>query len=405
MMIDIFELPVIDGHCHPFGPHGEVSVEAFTDLVSFPGGSLAYMVEAGLNEDDALRQELQRLRRNPVYFRHLVTQMAELLGCGPELEQVVAARNEAVRAGEGAYVRRLFGACGLVGLVPDMGYPQPPLDVAEFRRHVPASIAPVFRIEPLIVELVLARLDWPEFRQRFEEALSQALGRQGYCALKSVIAYRTGLDVSPDNRSEHRGRSAYDALLRRSPETLGPLLGPTQVAPDLKQLREFLLCRAMELCLEYGAPMQLHTGIGDHEINLGLCRPSLLMDLLRVPAFRACRVVLVHGGYPYQAEAGYMANVLPRVYCDVSEGVPFSGGAARRIYAEMLEMAPLHKVMYGSDGLAVPETYYVGAKLGKRALALALDDLVEGGLLSTAEAERAASMILAENARALYRLE
>jgi predicted TIM-barrel fold metal-dependent hydrolase len=151
--------------------------------------------------------------------------------------------------------------------------------------------------------------------------------------------------------------------------------------------------------------MQIHTGMGDFEVNLVLCRPALLMDLLRFPVFRACKVLLVHSGYPYHAEAGYMANVLPRVYCDISEGIPFAGHAARRIISEVLEMAPLSKVVYGSDGFGAPEINYIGAKQGKQALAQVLQDLVDAGMLSKGEAEQAAGLILAENARRLYRLE
>lgn len=172
----------------------------------------------------------------------------------------------------------------------------------------------------------------------------------------------------------------------------------------VKKLRDHLFCRALELSIEYNVPLQIHTGMGDYEVNLTLCRPALLMDLLRFPAFRACQVLLVHSGYPYHAEAGYIANMLPRVYCDVSEDVPFAGGAARRIYAEVLEMAPLTKVVYGSDGFTVPETNYAGAKLSKAALAAALGDLIDAGMLSRREAKEAARLILAGNARRLYGL-
>ena len=115
-------------------------------------------------------------------------------------------------------------------------------------------------------------------------------------------------------------------------------------------------------------------------------------------------MILVHGGYPYCGEAGYMANVLPRVYYDVSQAIPFAGGGARRICAQILEMAPISKVLYGSDGFALPEINYVSALLGKRALAQALDDLVAGDLLSPAEASEAARMVLAETAGRLYGL-
>jgi predicted TIM-barrel fold metal-dependent hydrolase len=157
--------------------------------------------------------------------------------------------------------------------------------------------------------------------------------------------------------------------------------------------------------MDYDVPMQVHTGMGDFEVNLMLCRPALLMDLLRFPAFRACRVLLVHSGYPYHTEAGYIANVLPRVYCDISEGIPFAGNAARRIISEVLEMAPISKVVYGSDGFGAPEVNFAGAKLGKRALAQALQDLVQEGMLSEDEAQEAAGLILSGNARRLYRLD
>jgi predicted TIM-barrel fold metal-dependent hydrolase len=100
-----------------------------------------------------------------------------------------------------------------------------------------------------------------------------------------------------------------------------------------------------------------------------------------------------------------MANVLPRVYCDVSQGIPFAANAAHRIFAEMLEMAPLSKVVYGSDGFNLPEINYIGAKLSKAAVAQALKDLVNGGMLSRGEAEEAAGLILAGNARRLYGMD
>jgi predicted TIM-barrel fold metal-dependent hydrolase len=144
--------------------------------------------------------------------------------------------------------------------------------------------------------------------------------------------------------------------------------------------------------------------MGDFEVNLVYCRPAFLMDLLRFPAYRACRVLLVHTGFPFHSEAAYMANVLPRVYCDVSEGIPFAGHAAQRIFGEVLEMAPLSKVVYGSDGYTLPEINFASAKLGKQALAAALGNLVTTNMLSQADAQHAAGMILSDNARALYGL-
>jgi predicted TIM-barrel fold metal-dependent hydrolase len=171
----------------------------------------------------------------------------------------------------------------------------------------------------------------------------------------------------------------------------------------MKKLRDHLLCRTLELAMEHDVPMQIHTGMGDFEVNLVYCRPSFLMDLLRFPTYRACRVLLVHSGYPYHREAAYMANVLPRVYLDVSEGIPFAGNAAKDIFTGTMAMAPLNKVCYGSDGYTLPEINYTSAKLGKQALKQALDELVADDFMSETDAQEAAGLILAGNSRELYR--
>jgi len=93
------------------------------------------------------------------------------------------------------------------------------------------------------------------------------------------------------------------------------------------------------------------------------------------------------------------------VYCDLSEGIPWAAHAADRIYLTMLEMAPFSKVMCGSDGLGLPEVSFLAAQLSKSALGRALDQLMQRGFVSSQEAEEAAGLILAGNARALYRIE
>jgi predicted TIM-barrel fold metal-dependent hydrolase len=370
----------------------ELNPKQFTDMVPFLGGSLEYMAQGGVAVDDDLIDELQKVKRDTVYFRYLVHQLAKFFDCELDLDSIVQERNKVIQDYTG-YVKRLYDDCGLTTLVADFGYPQPPVDRAQFTKDMPVEVVATYRIEPLIVELLDADIEWEEFRRRYDDAIARAIEHEGFRGVKSIIAYRTGLDISPLSRTPDQGLQALDAIRRG--------IG----GQATKKLRDHLFCRALELCMEYDVPMQIHTGMGDYEVNLVLCRPALLMDLLRFPTFRACRVLLIHGGYPYHAEAGYMANVLPRVYCDVSEGIPFAANAARRIYAETLEMAPFSKVVYGSDGYNLPEFNYIGAKLGKTALAQALEDLVNGDMLSQVEAEEAAGLILAGNARRLYGLD
>lgn len=392
-MIDTSELPVVDVHCHPFYKPPTVNLEQFTNSVSIGGGSAEYMAAGGVTINDDVLGELQRIKRDTVYFRYLVHQLADFFDCAPDLEHIVDERNNAVNEDYPGYVKRLFSDVGLTTLVTDFGIPLPPVSMSQFREDMAADIVPVFRIEPLIADLLKEDLRWAEFRQRFDDTIANAIEKDGFRGLKSIIAYRTGLEVSPLSRNPDQGLQAHEAIRRG--------IG----GQAMKQLRDHLLCRSLELCMEYDIPMQIHAGMGDFEVNLVLCRPALLMDLLRFPTFRACKVLLVHTGYPYHAEAGYMANVLPRVYCDISEGTPFAGRAARRILSEILEMAPLSKVVYGSDAFSAPEINFVGARLGKQAVGQALQDLVDDGMLASDEAQQAAGLILSGNARRLYNLD
>jgi uncharacterized protein len=392
-MIEVDHLPVVDVHCHPFLNRGAVSAEEFTDLTAFGGGSREYLEQGGVAWSEEVRDELQRGKRNTLYFKRMILDLARFFDVEPDLDAVLEARNAAITAGYTEYVSKLYGEVGLDTLVFDFGIPLPMLDIAAVRSELPVEVVPVFRIEPLIADLLKTDIGWPEFQRRYDDTIAGALTNQGFKGVKSIIAYRTGLDVSPLSRTPDQGFQALDAIRRG--------LG----GGSMKKLRDHLLCRALDLCMEHDVPMQVHTGMGDFEVNLVLCRPGYLMDLLRFPAYRGCRVLLVHTGYPYHREAAYMANVLPRVWCDLSEGIPFAGNAAWEILRGVLAMAPLTKICYGSDGYKVPEIMYTSAKLGKQAVASVLAELVADGMLTQCDAESAAGLILSGNARELYRLD
>ena len=391
-MADLSALSVTDVHAHPFLDRGAVTAEEFTNFTAFGGGSQSFMEQGGIEFTDDVRSELLKVKQDTLYYRRMIRDLAAYFGCEPTLEAVVEARNAAVAAGYTEYVRKLYADAGLDAVVFDFGVPLPQLDVAEVTAELPITVAPIYRIEPLIADLLKTDMGWAEFQHAYDDAIATALTQQGFKGVKSIIAYRTGLDVSPLSRNADQGFKALDAIRRG--------LG----GGSMKMLRDHLLCRALELCMEHDVPMQIHTGMGDFEVNLVYCRPAYLMDLLRFPTFRACNVILVHGGYPYSREAGYMANVLPRVYCDVSEGIPFAAHGARSIFSEILEMTPFSKVVYGSDGYTVPEIIYTSAKLGKQALGQVLDGLVDDGFIGKGDVEEIAGMILAGTANRLYKI-
>ncbi len=373
-MLDFASLPVIDNHCHPFLV--ETPPDRYAALDSF----------LGLPAD---QPEAMVHRGGMVYQSWAIRQLAGFLGCEPEPAAVAAARARS-GADERGYVGRLFADARIEGLVVDTGYPQPPVDVAAFGDRTPVPITPIFRIEPPIQALLDARIDYDELVRRFDEQVRRAVREEGFRGLKSIIAYRTGLDVDPAHAAGAAGRRGLDLALAEP----GHL-------PASKPLRDHLLLRTLELSVELAVPVQIHTGFGDADVVLSRCNPALLNETLKLEPYRGARVVLIHC-YPYLAEASWMAAALPNVWLDLSLGIPFAPVAADRIVATALELAPVPRVLFGSDAFSGPEQSWLGAKLAKDALGRVLADVVAKELLTEGEAHAAAAAILAENARRLY---
>jgi len=374
-MLDFTDLPVVDDHCHPYAiPAGQGRYVPLDTFLGVPGDA-----PAALAHRDAM-----------LYQRWATRMLAAFLGCDPTPAAVAEARS--AQGDERDYRARLFADARLEALVVDTGYPQPPVDMDVFRAETPIPIAPIYRIEPPIKTLLDERVGYDEFVRRFDDGLRRAVRDEGFLGLKSIIAYRTGLDVDLAQRDESAGRHALDQALAE-PDLLA----------NSKPLRDHLLCRTLDLAVELDVPLQIHTGFGDVDVLLRHCNPANLSDVLKDPDYRAAKVVLVHC-YPFVAEASYLAAALPNVWCDLSLGVPFAPAAADRIFATALELAPTTRLLAGSDAFSGPEQSWLGAKLAKDALARTLTDLCARDLLTEREAHDIAAATLATNARALYRL-
>lgn len=375
-MFDFERLPFIDNHCHPYLVEPEPDRPRYAGLDTF----------LGVEGDHGWAAEH---RQAMVYQRWATRMLADYLGCEPTPEAVAQVR--ASETDELGYRRRLFADGAVEALATDMGFPQPPIGLDTFRQTTPVPVWPIFRIEPLIADLLGQQLAYDEFSVRFEAAVRGAISEDGYVGLKSIIAYRTGLDLDLAHRSTDAGRRGLEQALAE----------PDRLAAS-KPLRDHLLMRTLDLAIELDVPLQIHTGFGDVDILLSRCNPALLSATLKDDHFRQAKVILIHT-YPFTAEASYLAAALPNVWCDLSLGIPFAPVAADRIVSLALELAPTNRLLAGSDACYGPEHTWLGAKLSKQALARVLTDLDERGLVTESEAHDMARDILAENARSLYR--
>ena len=206
-------------------------------------------------------------------------------------------------------------------------------------------------------------------------AAVEAARGDGYVALKTVAAYRSGLAVEPADR-----RAAAEALA-----VAGPRL-------DAKPLVELVLWTALEANAADPLPVQVHAGFGDGDLLLPAADPSHLKPVLE--RFQATPFVLLHC-YPYVREAGWLAHVYPHVFLDLSLTIPHVARPAEAL-REALELAPVSKLLYASDAARAPELYYLAARRWRAALGEVLPELLPG------EEEGAARAILRENALRLY---
>jgi len=222
--------------------------------------------------------------------------------------------------------------------------------------------------------------------------------REGALAVKFVAAYMRPLDFADVPRAE--AATVYARWARGGPPP----------RDEYKKLQDFLFRYVAREAGRLGMAVHIHTGGGcGHFFNLAGANPLLLEPVLNDPALRGTNFVLVHGGYPFVKEAGFLLEK-PNVYADFSaQTFLLTPKALSRVLRAWLEYEP-EKVLFATD--ASPATPEVGweesawmtNRTAREALAIALTGMLRDGDITRARASELARMVLRENAVRLYGL-
>jgi hypothetical protein len=385
--IDLADVPAVDAHTHPYHLRDllERSSEGFDTRITFMGESFAssskmhpdtWSTVDGLADSTMLALVLRRW-------------LAEHLGCEPAREAVTAARDAALRSDPVAYTKGLLEAAGVVAVLSDEGFPQPAIPREEFEATIGVEVHRVARLEPWILGHRDGSFD--DLVGGVVDEAQRAAEDPRCVAIKTIVAYRSGLDVTDPTPAE-----ATEAFTRW--RTGGFVEG----RGDAKPVRDFLLQRMLEVAKRTDRVVHIHCGAGDPDIDLAHAAPVNLWPLL--VSHQDQPIVLIHSGYPWIADAAYIASVLPNVYLEISELVPWGWSMVEDALTTLLGTAPAAKVLYGSDEAGEPEMFWLAARLARGALERVLGWFVERDHLTADEADAFGRMVLGGNTRRLHGL-
>ena len=184
-------------------------------------------------------------------------------------------------------------------------------------------------------------------------------------------------------------------------------------AADYRILQDFLFRYIATECGRLGMAVHIHTGMGGGGyFDVAGSNPGNLEPLLNDPALRRTRFVMLHGGWPYSAQAAALLTK-PNAYIDVSgQGLILAPSEIAQGLRAWLEIAP-EKVLFGTDaypmapaaGMGWEETAWAATEAVRQALGIALTAMVNEGSVTRDRAVEIARLVMRDNAVKLYGLK
>ncbi|KAL1654375.1 hypothetical protein SLS61_002975 [Didymella pomorum] len=396
--------PIIDNHAHNLILPTHADTIPFETITSEAQGRALRDTFKSLAHLRAVRQ-----------LRELY-QLSEDANWSDILEQ----REEWLRSDAERFNQRCFE--GVTALLIDDGLAGPgkvhPYDWHD--RYTDAPSKRIVRIETVaerLMEAIVKDADeddlgrthfytesWTTFMDDFERKIQEAVDDPEVVGFKTVICYRTGLDVEEDYE---RAAKAVGYPFERYVKSC---VRKRSFRIERKALNDYLVLRTLEILSDglarsddFSKPLQLHAGLGDNDIDLSLSNPAFLQPLIE--NYPNVPFVILHSAYPYTREAGYLATVYKHVYLDIGEVFPMvSRDGQRAILRQALELVPCSKLLYSSDGHWFPETFWLANKQFREVWLDLLIEYVEKTDLTTHQAIGMTKDILFNNSNTLYKL-
>ncbi|CAI7578571.1 unnamed protein product [Penicillium glandicola] len=387
--------PLIDNHAHNL-----LNRESATDYDNYPLEAITSSASG------------RALGNAPTTLPSLraTAQLSELYGrpCA-NWTDIQSARDELVREDHDGLIRKSLS--GTHALLLD-DYFSDDEDIESSSWHDSFTVSATKRIvqvealaESTILQVSNSRKNgesvWNNFRQRFQDALGEAMDDVNIVAFKSEICCRTGLDVDAYSSDDTTLGGSLIRILDSGTTRSG-------FAVDDKEICDWIVqqtLKAISFKKKAGVvkPLLFHTGLGDNRVNLLKANPAYLQPL--IAQYVDADIVLLHAGYPYTREAGYLASAYPNVYVDLGKVFPMVSREAQvKIVRESLELAPTNRLLWSTDGRFHPESFWLANRQFRQALETVLVDYVQHGDFTVSQAMKIAADVLFNNSNRLYSL-
>ncbi|OWP04053.1 glutamine synthetase [Marssonina coronariae] len=385
--------PIIDNHAHPLLIPSALS--------KYP--LLAITTEAHGDALRATKSSLSHIRA--------VKQLSEVLKCPPTWEDVVRAIEVENSRPHHAWPKRCLEGIETILVDDGLDGKDEVYDYAWHDKLTRSECKKIVRIEKVAEEIINELFKNPELapedvfgglREAFEMVIEDAIADPEVVGFKSVVCYRTGLDIPAHLSAADIEETFVDHIAQLREDGV-----KTFKRIDDLPMNFYLVNKTAQLIARsigpYKKPFQFHTGLGDNDITLTKSSPSQLQQFIR--KFPTVPIVLLHASYPWTKEAGYLATVYDNVYADIGEVFPFlSQEGQENAVREILELCPTEKIMWSTDGHWFPETYLLAIIQVREALEKVLCEYVRDEVLTVPQAIRVVRDILFTTSNDLYGL-
>ena len=424
---EMVNYPYDDTHCHAVDfSDAQTTPQLFLQRISLAGFPIASYFPSGiyrqwregdtqtkgaLNKKYNIEAKLAEIAYHvgeSVFAKYMVKEMAQFLGCSPNLNEVVEARNERGRNYR-KYINDLFQDVKIENIMNDTGFGGGAGVQNEFEETIkPTKSRRIYRVETIQGELLREDISFDELESKFLAKVRKGLdedgnyGKKSY-GMKSYLMPRIGL-IKPIYDAKIAQKSWEEYKSTRDEE----LVDRVERGHRGGELKQYLLTLALEECLQRDMPMQFHAGDGEAPgVILRQHDPYFLEEVVRFEKdgmMRMPKIIPVHAGYPLVGKAAWLSHIYTNCYFELSIMTPLIHQGLFYRYLQVMEAAPLSKILFGSDTYHVPELYWLAGRWGKRFLSQALAVYVKNKLLTKEEALEAAKMILYKNNRRVYNL-